>query len=178
MSRQRYKINQLVKVRLKTRYVELSGLGVVQDYAPKEYAGYSVRMICINGHQSHYYYNGSPFNKDGIYRCLPKELKAMYSLSNSHQSISFMKSAVSGIIKSAAHTKSNSKKYNHNNAYCYYTNQFKNQMNNLLWYSFANKRMKNLQVRFDARTQELFIDPTTFTKFPIEREQRRDEYVQ
>ena len=46
MSRQRYKVNQLVLANMSTRYYSIKGIGVVSDYTSKQYAPYRVRMIC------------------------------------------------------------------------------------------------------------------------------------
>jgi len=178
MSRQRYKINQLVFANISTRYYSIAGIGVVSDYTSKQYAPYRVRMICISEGRS-YYYNNSSLTKDCIFSCTPSELSPVLNLSNSNTHISTMKSMVSSEVRQASDALHRTKIYgNTTSSECYYRKGYENHLAKLLWLSFANKRMKDLQVLGLASNKyELSIDPQHFIKFPLEQERRRDEYV-
>ncbi len=179
MSRQRYKINQLVFVNMSTRYYSIGGIGVVSDYTSKQYAPYRVRMICISHSNGGYYYGYSPVTKDFIFPCIPSELSPVLNLSNSNIHISTMKSMMSGEIQQASGSLQRIKVYgNITSSECYYVREYEKQLARLLWLSFANKRMKDLQVLGLASNKyELSVDPQHFIKFPLEQERRRDEYV-
>lgn len=178
MSRQRYKVNQLVLANMSTRYYSLRGIGVVSDYTPKQYAPYRVRMICV-GHTRSYYYHTTAFTKDCIFRCIPSELSPVLTLSNSNTHISTMKSMVSSEVQQASGSLHRIRMYgNITSSECYYRKEYEKELAKLLWLSFANKRMKDLQVLGLASNKyELSVDPQHFIKFPLEQEKRRDEYV-
>lgn len=178
MSRQRYKVNQLVLANMSTRYYSIKGIGVVSDYTSKQYAPYRVRIICIGSTRS-YYYHTTAFTKDYIFSCTPSELSPVLNLSNSNTHISTMKSMVSSEIREASGSQQRIRMYgNITSSKCYYRQQYEKELTKLLWLSFANKRMKNLQVLGLASNKyELSVDPQHFIKFPLEQEIRRDEYV-
>ena len=178
MSRQRYKINQLVFANMSTRYYSVRGIGVVSGYTPKQYAPYRVRIICIGSTRS-YYYHTTAFTKDYIFPCIPSELSPVLTLSNSNSSISTMKSMMSGEVQQASGSLHRIRMYgNITSSECYYRKEYEKELAKLLWLSFANKRMKDLQVLGLASNKyELSVDPQHFIKFPLEQERRRDEYV-
>ena len=179
MSRQRYKINQLVFANMSTRYYSIGGIGVVSDYTSKQYAPYRVRVICVSHSNESYYYGHSAFTKDYIFPCITSELSPVLNLSNSNPHISTMKSMMSGELQQASGALQRIKIYgNITSSGCYYHEDYKKQLARLLWLSFANKRMKDLQVLGLASNKyELSVDPQHFIKFPLEQERRRDEYV-
>ncbi len=179
MSRQRYKINQLVFANISTRYYSIAGIGVVSDYTSKQYAPYRVRVICVSHSNESYYYGNSAFTKDCIFSCTPSELSPVLTLSNSNTHISTMKSMISNEIQQTSGSLQRIKIYgNITSSECYYRKEYEKQLAKLLWLSFANKRMKNLQVLGLASNKyELSVDPQHFIKFPLEQERRRDEYV-
>ena len=86
---------------------------------------------------------------------------------------------MSGEIQQASGSLQRIKVYgNITSSECYYVREYEKQLARLLWLSFANKRMKDLQVLGLASNKyELSVDPQHFIKFPLEQERRRDEYV-
>ena len=61
----------------------------------------------------------------------------------------------------------------------HYGKTHKALMDRLLWVTFAYNRIKNLRVRKHPKIggNHLYVDTSTFTPFPIEHEQERNNYV-
>lgn len=178
MSRQRFKLNQLVHLRYKSRYYVCSGIGVVTGYTSGEYAPYLVRILATDAAalSHHYYYGSNPHRRDNLLNCIPSELQPMLNeidMNNPH--IALMGSSIASLIRSATITKKNAidKTYSQD----HYVKQHKSLMNRLLWVSFAYSRIKNLRVRKPLGGNHLYVDTSTFTPFPIEHEQERNNYV-
>lgn len=179
MSRQRFKLNQLVHLNYKSRYFVFRGIGVVTGYTSGEYAPYFVRVLATDSATvtNHYYYGSNPHKRDNIYHCLPSELQPVLNeidMNNPH--ISLMGSSIAALIRCGLGTKKNAM---NNTSYSqgHYANQHEALMNRLLWVVFAYNRIKNLRVRKPLGGNHLYVDTSTFTPFPIEHEQERNNYV-
>ena len=180
MSRQRFKLNQLVHLRYKSRYYVCSGIGVVTGYTSGEYAPYLVRLLATDtaGVSHHYYYGSNPHRKDNLLNCIPSELQPMLNeidMNNPH--IALMGSSIASLIRSATITKKNAMDKTY--AQDHYVKQHHSLMRRLLWVTFAYNRIKNLRVRKHPKVggSHLYVDTSTFTPFPIEHEQERNNYV-
>ena len=180
MSRQRFKLNQLVHLRYKSRYYVCSGIGVVTGYTSGEYAPYLVRLLATDtaAVSHHYYYGSNPHKRDNLLSCIPSELQPMLNeidMNNPH--IALMGSSIASLIRSGVATKKNVMQYTH--AQEHYGKTHKALMDRLLWVTFAYNRIKNLRVRKHPKIggNHLYVDTSTFTPFPIEREQERNNYV-
>ena len=178
MSRQRFKLNQLVHLRYKSRYYVCSGIGVVTGYTSGEYAPYLVRLLATDASavSHHYYYGSNPHRRDNLLSCIPSELQPMLNeidMNNPH--IALMGSSIASLIRSGVATKKNAmdKTYSQD----HYVKQHKSLMGRLLWVTFAYNRIKNLRVRKPLSGNHLYVDTSTFTPFPIEHEQERNNYV-
>ena len=180
MSRQRFKLNQLVHLRYKSRYYVCSGIGVVTGYTSGEYAPYLVRLLATDtaAVSHHYYYGSNPHKRDNLLNCIPSELQPMLNeidMNNPH--IALMGSSIASLIRSGTITKKNAmdKTYSRD----HYVKQHKSLMDRLLWVTFAYNRIKNLRVRKHPKIggNHLYVDTSTFTPFPIEHEQERNNYV-
>ena len=180
MSRQRFKLNQLVHLRYKSRYYVCSGIGVVTGYTAGEYAPYLVRLLATDtaAVSHHYYYGSNPHKRDNLLSCIPSELQPMLNeidMNNPH--IALMGSSIASLIRSGVATKKNVMQYTH--AQEHYGKTHKALMDRLLWVTFAYNRIKNLRVRKHPKIggNHLYVDTSTFTPFPIEHEQERNNYV-
>ena len=180
MSRQRFKLNQLVHLRYKSRYYVCSGIGVVTGYTSGEYAPYLVRLLATDtaAVSHHYYYGINPHKRDNLLSCIPSELQPVLNeidMNNPH--IALMGSSIASLIRSGVATKKNVMKYTH--AQEHYGKTHKALMDRLLWVTFAYNRIKNLRVRKHPKIggNHLYVDTSTFTPFPIEHEQERNDYV-
>lgn len=180
MSRQRFKLNQLVHLRYKSRYYVCSGIGVVTGYTSGEYAPYLVRLLATDtaAVSHHYYYGSNPHKRDNLLSCIPSELQPMLNeidMNNPH--IALMGSSIASLIRSGVATKKNVMQYTH--AQEHYGKTHKALMDRLLWVTFAYNRIKNLRVRKHPKIggNHLYVDTSTFTPFPIEHEQERNDYV-
>ena len=180
MSRQRFKLNQLVHLRYKSRYYVCSGIGVVTGYTSGEYAPYLVRLLATDtaAVSHHYYYGSNPHKRDNLLNCIPSELQPVLNeidMNNPH--IALMGSSIASLIRSGTITKKNAmdKTYSRD----HYVKQHKSLMDRLLWVTFAYNRIKNLRVRKHPKIggNHLYVDTSTFTPFPIEHEQERNNYV-
>ena len=94
-------------------------------------------------------------------------------MNNPH--IALMGSSIASLIRSGVATKKNVMEYPH--AQEHYVKQHKSLMGRLLWVTFAYNRIKNLRVRKPLGGNHLYVDTSTFTPFPIEHEQERNDYV-
>ena len=180
MSRQRFKLNQLVHLRYKSRYYVCSGIGVVTGYTSGEYAPYLVRLLATDtaAVSHHYYYGSNPHKRDNLLNCIPSELQPVLNeidMNNPH--IALMGSSIASLIRSGVATKKNVMQYTH--AQEHYGKTHKALMDRLLWVTFAYNRIKNLRVRKHPKIggNHLYVDTSTFTPFPIEHEQERNNYV-
>jgi hypothetical protein len=178
MSRQRFKLNQLVHLHYRSRYYVCNGIGVVTGYTSGEYAPYLVRLLATDtaGVSHHYYYGSNPYRRDNLFNCIPSELQPMLNeidMNNPH--IALMGSSIASLIRSGTITKKNAmdKTYSRD----HYVKQHKSLMGRLLWVTFAYNRIKNLRVRKPLGGNHLYVDTSTFTPFPIEHEQERNNYV-
>ena len=178
MSRQRFKLNQLVHLHYRSRYYVCNGIGVVTGYTSGQYAPYLVRLLATDAStvSHHYYYGSNPHRRDNLLNCIPSELQPMLNeidMNNPH--IALMGSSIASLIRSATITKKNAmdKTYSQD----HYVKQHKSLMRRLLWVSFAYNRIKNLRVRKPLGGNHLYVDTSTFTPFPIEHEQERNDYV-
>ena len=180
MSRQRFKLNQLVHLRYKSRYYVCSGIGVVTGYTSGEYAPYLVLLLATDtaAVSHHYYYGSNPHRRDNLLNCIPSELQPMLNeidMNNPH--IALMGSSIASLIRSATITKKNAMDKTY--AQDHYVKQHHSLMRRLLWVTFAYNRIKNLRVRKHPKVggSHLYVDTSTFTPFPIEHEQERNNYV-
>jgi len=180
MSRQRFKLNQLVHLHYRSRYYVCNGIGVVTGYTSGQYAPYLVRLLATDtaAVSHHYYYGSNPHRRDNLLNCIPSELQPMLNeidMNNPH--IALMGSSIASLIRSGTITKKNAmdKTYSRD----HYVKQHKSLMDRLLWVTFAYNRIKNLRVRKHPKIggNHLYVDTSTFTPFPIEHEQERNNYV-
>ena len=178
MSRQRFKLNQLVHLHYRSRYYVCNGIGVVTGYTSGQYAPYLVRLLATDASavSHHYYYGSNPHRRDNLLNCIPSELQPMLNeidMNNPH--IALMGSSIASLIRSGVATKKNIMQYTH--AQEHYGKTHKALMDRLLWVTFAYNRIKNLRVRKPLGGNHLYVDTSTFTPFPIEHEQERNDYV-
>jgi len=180
MSRQRFKLNQLVHLHYRSRYYVCNGIGVVTGYTSGQYAPYLVRLLATDAStvSHHYYYGSNPHRRDNLLNCIPSELQPMLNeidMNNPH--IALMGSSIASLIRSGVATKKNVMQYTH--AQEHYGKTHKALMDRLLWVTFAYNRIKNLRVRKHPKVggSHLYVDTSTFTPFPIEHEQERNNYV-
>ena len=180
MSRQRFKLNQLVHLHYRSRYYVCNGIGVVTGYTSGQYAPYLVRLLATDtaAVSHHYYYGSNPHRRDNLLNCIPSELQPVLNeidMNNPH--IALMGSSIASLIRSGTITKKNAmdKTYSRD----HYVKQHKSLMDRLLWVTFAYNRIKNLRVRKHPKIggNHLYVDTSTFTPFPIEHEQERNNYV-
>ena len=180
MSRQRFKLNQLVHLHYRSRYYVCNGIGVVTGYTSGQYAPYLVRLLATDtaAVSHHYYYGSNPHKRDNLLSCIPSELQPVLNeidMNNPH--IALMGSSIASLIRSGVATKKNVMQYTH--AQEHYGKTHKALMDRLLWVTFAYNRIKNLRVRKHPKIggNHLYVDTSTFTPFPIEHEQERNNYV-
>lgn len=175
MSKQRYQINQIVRVAQNTRYFNPRGFGIVQDYKPGTYAGYRVVMFCTQQvSDNSYRENRLRYTNDKILQCRPCELSRVgYTAWNDTvEDVKVMRSSFSKVVKEVLVAKERNTRYG---TYVYQT-QFDEFMNRLVWLSFSNKRLETM-VTYPGSYGVAMVRSDTFFSFPLEQEINRSEYV-
>ena len=174
MSRQKYQINQLVRVTQNTRYDNPRGFGIVQDYKPGTYAGYRVMMFCthkVSGSRYNYY-GQVPYDQDKILQCRANELNIVYNdhWNSNVEDVQVMRSSVTTLVKDAIASKENNLRYGWGAA------GYDALIKRMAWLSFSNKRIETMET-YPGKNGACMIRTNTFYNFPLEREIDRSEYV-
>ena len=179
MSRQRFKINQLVQIALRSRALHLDGVGTVVKYVSGQRAGYRVRVLATGSAFITSYYRTPIYTKDIILKCMPSELREVTTWSAGECTHAVrMSSSIDKQLKDIINQKTNLAKNQHSWNNDYYTKNIALAKDKLMWINFSLKRLSKIENGlYKDKAHNMHIVADNNIAYPLERELGRTEYV-